>query len=138
MEASPNAVIEAMASGLAVAASNAGGIPEVIEHEQNGLLVPPGDPGALSDALVRLLTNSALSQRLGTAARATIVKRFSFERMVDAFEQLYIGEMKRRAPERLPERLRSIATGGAGRSTDAAHRDGVAHPLEQFESKTLQ
>jgi glycosyltransferase involved in cell wall biosynthesis len=138
MEASPNAVIEAMASGLAVAASNVGGIPEVVEHEQNGLLVPPGDPGALSDALVRLLTDSGLSQRLGTAARATIARRFSFERMVDAFERLYIGEMKRRSPARLPERLRSIATGGAGHSGDAAHGDGIAHALEQFESKTLQ
>lgn len=138
MEASPNAVIEAMASGLAVAASDAGGIPEVVAHEQNGLLVPPGDPDALSDALVRLLTDAALSQRLGTAARATIATRFSFERMVDAFERLYIDQMKRRAPERLPERLRSIATSGAGRSADATHRDGIPHPLEQFESKTLQ
>lgn len=139
MEASPNAVIEAMASGLAVAASNAGGIPEVVEHEQNGLLVPPGDPGALSDALVRLLTDTPLSQRLGEAARETIARRFSFERMVDAFDRLYIDELRRRAPERLPERFRRASTtGGASRSGDAAHREGIAHPLEQFESKTLQ
>jgi glycosyltransferase involved in cell wall biosynthesis len=138
MEASPNAVIEAMASGLAVAASNAGGIPEVVEHERNGLLVPPGDPRALSDALVRLLTDTALSQKLGIAARETIARRFSFERMVDAFERLYIDELKRRAPERLPERVRNVLPAGGSRSADAAHRDGIPHALEQFESKTLQ
>ena len=139
MEASPNAVIEAMASGLAVAASNAGGIPEVVEHERNGLLVAPGDARALADALVRLLTDRPLSQRLGAAARETIASRFSFERMVDAFECLYLDELRHRAPARLPHRLLSASdTARTNRSADAAHRDGIPHSLEQFESKTLQ
>jgi len=139
MEASPNAVIEAMAAGLAIAASNAGGIPEVVSDGRNGLLVPPGDPVALADALSRLLTDPDLCRRLGAAARETIARRFSFDQMVGGFERLYVAELRARAPESLPQPLQSVSAVPAGsRSAQPPHRDGVPHPLDQLESKTLQ
>ncbi len=96
MEASPNAVLEAMAAGLPVVAARAGGIPEMIEHECNGLLVPPGDDRALAAGLLRVMKRPHLAARLGGAARQTVVSRFSFDRMVDEFQQLYFDELAAR------------------------------------------
>ena len=50
----PNVLVEAMAAGAPVVATNVSGIPELVEHEVNGLLVEPEDPEALADALMRL------------------------------------------------------------------------------------
>lgn len=80
-EGLPLALLELMAAGRPVVASRVGGIPEVIAHEDNGLLVPPGDPAALAAALRRLLTEEGLAARLGSAARATAEERFSAEAM---------------------------------------------------------
>ncbi len=94
-EAFPNAVLEAMAAGLAVVASAVGGIPEVVRNDHTGLLVPPGRPDALADCLCRLLSDRALCARLATAGRAFVEARFSFERMVESFEHLYHTELTR-------------------------------------------
>jgi glycosyltransferase involved in cell wall biosynthesis len=139
MEASPNAVIEAMAAGLAIAASNAGGIPEVVSDGRNGLLVPPGDPVALADALSRLITDPDLCRRLGEAARETIGRRFSFDQMVGDFERLYVAELRARAPAYLPRQSQRVPVAPVeNQSAQPPHRDGVPHPLDQLESKTLQ
>jgi glycosyltransferase involved in cell wall biosynthesis len=66
-----------MASGCAAVASRAGGIPEIITTEVDGLLVPPGDAPALAAALRRLLADASLLNRLRGRAPATICKRFS-------------------------------------------------------------
>lgn len=60
---------EAMASGSAVIASDVGGLPEILTHEETGLLVPPGDAKALADALGRLAADRSLALRFGAAAR---------------------------------------------------------------------
>jgi glycosyltransferase involved in cell wall biosynthesis len=100
MEASPNAVLEAMAAGLPVVATRVGGIPEVIEHERNGLLVAPRDDRALAAGLLRIVERPALAARLASAARQTVEHRFSFDRMVGEFESLYFDELAARvAPE---------------------------------------
>lgn len=70
-------VLESMASGVATIGTNVGGIPEIIRDGQNGLLVPPGDPVALADAVERLLDDPALCEALGVAAHADMVERFS-------------------------------------------------------------
>jgi len=62
-------VIEAFARGRAVVATDAGGIPDLVTHERQGLLIPPGDVAALADALERVLGNRVLAERLGAAAR---------------------------------------------------------------------
>jgi glycosyltransferase involved in cell wall biosynthesis len=71
----PNSLLEAMASGLAVVASDVAGIPEVVTPAC-GLLVPPGDSGALAVALERLGDDAALRARLGDRARAHVVEKF--------------------------------------------------------------
>ncbi len=63
------AAIEAMASGVAGVAADAGGIPHIVHHEANGLLVPPGDAPALADAIRRLTTDASLRRRLAEAGR---------------------------------------------------------------------
>jgi glycosyltransferase involved in cell wall biosynthesis len=75
----PMAVMEALAMGLAVITTPVGAIPEVIESERNGVLVPPGDEPALASALARLIGDGALRARLGAAARKDIEERFDFE-----------------------------------------------------------
>ena len=62
-------VIEAMANGLAVIATPVGAVPDILRHGETGLLVPPGDPAALTAALRRLLTDPQLRLRLGRAAQ---------------------------------------------------------------------
>ena len=81
-------LIDAMIQGLPIVASRVGGIPELIAHERTGLLVPPGDPAALAAALVRLIGDSALRARLGTAAR-TAAAAYTPEAMAAAYLNLY-------------------------------------------------
>jgi glycosyltransferase involved in cell wall biosynthesis len=77
-----SAMLDAMACGTAVAATRAGGIPEAIVDDQHGLLVPPHDAAALARALVRLLRDPALRERLAHAGRQRIIEEFSVEKMV--------------------------------------------------------
>ena len=76
-EGIPVALMEAMSAGLPVVASSTGGIPELVKHDHNGFLVPPGDPQALADALERLAVDTALRDRLGCAGRETIVREYN-------------------------------------------------------------
>jgi glycosyltransferase involved in cell wall biosynthesis len=78
-EGSPNVVLEAMAAGLPIAATAVGGVPELLENEVTGLLVPPADPPALASALHRLLADPALTQRLTSAASALVTQSFTPE-----------------------------------------------------------
>jgi glycosyltransferase involved in cell wall biosynthesis len=70
-EGLPRVAIEAACRGRAVIGGDRAGIPDVVEHGVNGLLVDPDDAAAVADALVRVLSDRAYAQRLGTAARRT-------------------------------------------------------------------
>jgi 2-deoxystreptamine N-acetyl-D-glucosaminyltransferase/2-deoxystreptamine glucosyltransferase len=67
----PSVLVEGMAAGLPVVASRVGGIPTLVDHDVNGLLVPPGDAAALAAAITRLLTEPDTAARLSAAARRT-------------------------------------------------------------------
>jgi glycosyltransferase involved in cell wall biosynthesis len=95
-EAFPNGLIEGMAAGLPVVASGVGGMLELVDDRRNGLLVPAGDERALADALVELMEHARLADDIAAAARQTIEARYSFERMVAAFSDLYISELTAR------------------------------------------
>lgn len=84
------ALIEAMACGLPTIGSRLGGIPEVIDEGQTGLLVPPGDPAALADAIRVLALDPARAAEMGELGRQRASTRFSLDRMVDETERLYV------------------------------------------------
>jgi L-malate glycosyltransferase len=96
-EAFPNGAIEAMAAGLPVVASSVGGLLDLIEPERTGLLVAPENPDALATALRRIFTDRAFAARLGRSARAHVHQRYSFERMVASFEELYLAGLGARS-----------------------------------------
>lgn len=75
-------LLDAMASGKPIVATRAGGIPEVVVDGETGILVPPRDHRAMADALISLLTDPALRQRMGDAGLKLARRRFSAERMV--------------------------------------------------------
>jgi glycosyltransferase involved in cell wall biosynthesis len=75
-EGIPVVLMEAMGSGVPVVASNISGIPELVEHERCGLLVPPRDPQGLAAALERMYNDPTLRQRLGQAGREKVVHEF--------------------------------------------------------------
>jgi glycosyltransferase involved in cell wall biosynthesis len=71
-EGLPRIVVEAACRGRAVVGSTVGGIPDLVTHGENGLLVPPEDAEALADALVRVLSDGELAASLGAAARKAV------------------------------------------------------------------
>jgi glycosyltransferase involved in cell wall biosynthesis len=83
------ALLEALQAGAAIIASEVDGIPEDIRHEHDALMVPPGDPVALEAAIVRLIGDHALRERLGAAARRTYETRFALPVMGRELASLY-------------------------------------------------
>jgi len=86
-----NTVLESMASGVPVIATDVGGNPELIDDGVSGLLVPPRNADALAAAMIRLLKNPVLAAMLSEAARRRIEQLFGMEASVHAVERLYRG-----------------------------------------------
>ena len=84
-----NTLLESMAAGVATVATRVGGTPEVIQDEQNGLLVAPGDAHAIAASISRLLKSPALAQTLGVAARKTIDEKYSTRHLVENVSRFY-------------------------------------------------
>jgi glycosyltransferase involved in cell wall biosynthesis len=84
-------LLEAMASGLAVIASKVGGVPEIVTHEQTGILVPPGQPDELATAMIRLIDDAECRSRLSEAGYKQVTEdvRFTWDACVDAHCDLY-------------------------------------------------
>jgi glycosyltransferase involved in cell wall biosynthesis len=91
-----NALLEAMACGLPVVATEVGGNRDVIEHNRTGLLVLPDNPAALGSALQRLLTDPGLRTSLGAAARRHVQTRFEASRLLCACGNRYEAIARRR------------------------------------------
>jgi glycosyltransferase involved in cell wall biosynthesis len=85
-----NAILEAMAAGVPVVVSRAGGNPETVEDGRSGLLVPPGDPVALAFSILELLRDPERAAGMARAARERIRDRFSLAGMVTGIEESYI------------------------------------------------
>ena len=88
-DVTPNALIEAMALRLPVVSTTIGAIPEIVDHEIDGLLLAPNDAAALAVALERLLRDPALRRRLGEAARRKVEARFDIERNLEERARLF-------------------------------------------------
>jgi glycosyltransferase involved in cell wall biosynthesis len=95
----PNVLLEAMATGLPVVTTPISGIPEVVRNGENGLLVPERDPAALAGAIELLLQDTQLRQRLGAAARTTIVDEMSIDKMASRLAGLFFAAIGRIGPE---------------------------------------
>ncbi len=95
-EGMPVSVLEAMAAGLPVVASRVGGVPEQVVDGETGLLVEPGDPEDLAEALARLVGDRELRGRLGAAGRARAEDAFDLEPFRRAHLELYSRELARR------------------------------------------
>jgi glycosyltransferase involved in cell wall biosynthesis len=85
----PNVLVEAMAAGAPVVATGVSGIPELVHHEVNGLLVKPDDPAALADALIRLHEDRELAARISDAGRRTVHERFDGDRLAHKLAELF-------------------------------------------------
>ncbi len=81
-------ILEAMSLGVPVVATNAGGIPEIIKDNVNGLLIPPRSPGKLSEAILKILNNKNLATRLAQEGLNT-VKYYTARRMAKSIEDVY-------------------------------------------------
>ena len=82
-------VIEALACKKPVVASAVGGIPEIIENGKNGLLVSPGDPIALANAIKTVIEDHRLSSELAAKGRITVLERFVCEKNGSSYEKLF-------------------------------------------------
>ena len=94
-EGLPMALLEAMAAGKPVVATEVDGNPELVVHEGTGLLVPPGNPDALAEAICRLLQDQGAAQRMGRQGRERVRRLFTFERMADAYQDVYASVARR-------------------------------------------
>ena len=88
-EGLPIALLEAMASGLPVVASDVEGVREAVLHERTGLLVPPGDPGTLAQAIRDMLASPGDRARMGNAGRERAVDHLSIESMARQLMEFY-------------------------------------------------
>jgi glycosyltransferase involved in cell wall biosynthesis len=98
--------LESMACGIPVVASDTGGLPELIEDEGSGILVPPGDHVALARALLRLLSDRELAQRLGRAGRAAVSGRETWAGAASRTAEVYRLALRDRERPSLPSRVR--------------------------------
>jgi glycosyltransferase involved in cell wall biosynthesis len=96
----PNALLEAMASGAAIVASDVAGVPLAVHDGENGLLVPQKTPGALAAAVIHLLDSPELRARYGAASRFRVEQDLNWEHVAEMFERLYASALARHARRR--------------------------------------
>ncbi|MFH1093633.1 MAG: glycosyltransferase family 4 protein [Candidatus Omnitrophota bacterium] len=89
-------ILEALACGIPVVASNVGGIPSIIKHDVSGLLVEPGNPMALAGAIMHLMEDRSLAIRLGKKGRQEVEERFNLGKMAADMEKLYEEAIKKK------------------------------------------
>ncbi len=82
-------ILEAMASGVPVVATDVGGIPEIVRESESGLLVPPGNELELRNAIQKLLLDEDLRKRFGSNGRKAVEERYSWERVAERIEKTY-------------------------------------------------
>ncbi|MEJ2644260.1 MAG: glycosyltransferase, partial [Gammaproteobacteria bacterium] len=98
-----NTVLEAMATGLPVVATRVGGNPELVAEGVTGTLVPPSDPTAMADALMRYVDDEESRRAHGRAGRTRVLERFSIDVMTERYLDLYdelTGARRRAEPAR--------------------------------------
>lgn len=97
-EGTPVTIIEALAAGRAVVATDVGGVPDVVDEGETGFLVPPGDTEALAARLERLARDPELRAEMGRTGRERVLRRYAVERLVDDVDLLYRELLDTRSP----------------------------------------
>jgi len=93
-----NTLLESMAAGLPVVATNVGGTPEAVQDGENGFLIRPGDPCAIADAVCRLLDEPALARRLGDTASRSVAERYAMLRVAESTTRIYESMLENSRP----------------------------------------
>ncbi|MCH7782524.1 glycosyltransferase family 4 protein, partial [candidate division KSB1 bacterium] len=88
-ESCPMVILEAMAAGVPVIATEVGGIPEIVEHGVTGYLIPPKDPQAIADAVEHVINNPEEVKKIVENARRTVKERFDFRENARQFVKIY-------------------------------------------------
>ena len=96
-----SAILEGMASGKPVIATNIGGNPEAVLHEQTGLIVPPKDPGALARAITTLIEHPERAAQFGKNGRKRVERYFTNTTMMNSLENLYLALLEKRQAHRM-------------------------------------
>ncbi|MCS7002411.1 MAG: glycosyltransferase, partial [Dehalococcoidia bacterium] len=109
----PTTLLEAMACGAPVIASNVAGAPLVVAHGVNGLLTPPAQPAALADAVIALAHDPSLRRRLGAAARHTVESGLTWRDVARQFETIFAAAIAR--PDVVGDRTRPATSARRGR-----------------------
>ena len=106
----PTVVMEAMSTGKPAIASNIGGLPDLVDDGETGLLVPPGDMGTLAEAIKRLMTDPGLRRRMGQAGQRKVTQFFA-STVVGRIEDAYRSLLAERRVPKLSERRSIVAAG---------------------------
>jgi glycosyltransferase involved in cell wall biosynthesis len=97
-EGLPNVILEAKAAGKPVVGASVTGIVDVVADGETGLLFPAGDVSALTDALIRLVTDKALATKLAVSGQEQVKRDFQQEQIWEALHQAYLGVLQRKEP----------------------------------------
>ncbi len=100
-EGLPNVALEALAAGVPVVATAVGGTPEVVEDGLTGYLVPPGDPAALAERMILVLSDRTIRTRFAAQGRDSVVRQFSFNTQATLYQDLF---------DRLSAKVTTLAT----------------------------
>jgi glycosyltransferase involved in cell wall biosynthesis len=85
----PNVLMESMAMGLPVVATDISGIPELVEHDRTGLLAPPGDPEKLAESMLRMLTDMELRNRVIANGKQLVMREFDNRQLIQELGEVY-------------------------------------------------
>lgn len=96
IEGIPFALLEAAAAGLPIVATDCGGIPEVVAHGEEAILVPVGDPPALSSTIIKLYLDNEFAKELGKRAKTRVEKELNLTAQINALKQVYMAALARR------------------------------------------